>query len=107
MTDRQLAFRCRDRGGLCDCPAGACGLDRALSEPPPRCERCKRTARLDDRFRLDHQETDDPGVTMQLIELRRVLQDAGAEASWGAELLLYYCETCDIATVQFHHPETP
>jgi hypothetical protein len=113
VTD-QLAFRCARRGGACDClgwsvSADACALDRALAADPPACDRCGRPTRLEDRFRLDHQATDDPAVTMQLVELRQILADAGVD-TWGTDVLVYYCEPCDTAVAHFPAPpeeETP
>ena len=96
----QLAFRCAHHGGKCNCDAGACALGRALEQTPPPCSRCGRQTRLEDRFRLDHEAADGPGVTMQLVEIRRDLEDAGVQA-WGAEVIVYYCEPCDLAEVSF------
>lgn len=98
-----LAYRCRNRGGVCDCPAGVCGVDRALAEPPPVCK-CGRPTRLEDRFKLDHQPTDSPGVTIQLVQLHADLETTGVDA-WGAVVTLYYCEPCDAAEAVFDYPD--
>jgi len=98
-----LAFRCAHRGGKCDC-VGDCALERALAAPAPTCLRCGHPMPLDDHFRLDHQQTDSPGVTMQLVEFRRGLEQAGVDA-WGAEVRLYRCGPCDTAEALFVYPD--
>lgn len=103
LVSEQLAFRCARHGGKCSCEGG-CRLDSALARTPPPCARCDRPTRLEDRFTFEHEATDGPGVTMQLVEMRRHLQQAGVEA-WGAEVLLYHCQPCDVAEAYFLKPE--
>jgi hypothetical protein len=104
----RLAFRCAVRGGECDCIAErcTCRLDAALEVEAPACERCGRPTRLEDRFRLDHEQTDGPGLTLQLIETRNTVEQSGVDM-WGAEVRVFYCEPCDVAEMHFLQEDEP
>jgi hypothetical protein len=67
----------------------------------PTC-RCGRAMRPEASFRLEHEDDDHPGTTMQLVATRAELEAVGA---WGTEVTLYYCEPCDIAEAHFAYPE--
>jgi hypothetical protein len=57
------------------------------------------------RFKLDHEATDGPGLTMQLVETLQKLREAGAGDSIGAEVAVWVCEPCDAAEAFFAYPE--
>jgi hypothetical protein len=60
--------------------------------------------RINAQFKLDHEPTDDPGVTLQLVETLRGLEAAGVAAR-GADVTLWYCEICDLAEAEFIYPD--
>lgn len=75
-----------------------------MSGDVPTCSKCGRTMRVDSTFRLEHEDTDSPGITMQLVQLRADLEEAGVDAM-GAEVTVWYCEPCDVAEALFAYPQ--
>lgn len=71
----------------------------------PACDKCGRPMRLEGRYKLDHEDTDSPAMTMALVNLLEDLRQSGAADSIGADIALWVCDPCDIAVALFSYPE--